>query len=168
MRIRPGDCDAREGMDGELLTAAQTAAALNFVNEISGSTRMLAHGLLYVGKGNLEWTQQQIDEHEPDSWKGYDISNAAKVDDDPQSTNSSAGNSGLFFRDREDVDQFAGHPIQHERQAALVHVHEELSQLPVHRAVDEHGLVGGIVVPNVVGYFLVVPAPDSFVLTRLS
>ena len=77
--------NAREAMDIELLTAAQTAAARNFVNEISGSTRMLAHGLLYVGRGNLEWIQQQIDEHEPDSWKGYNISNAAKVDNDPES-----------------------------------------------------------------------------------
>jgi len=77
--------NAREAMTGELLTAAQTAAARDFVNEVSGSTRMLAHGLLYVGKGNLEWIQQQIDEYEPDSWKGYNISNAAKVDDDPES-----------------------------------------------------------------------------------
>src|SRR5262249_6953657 len=37
----------QEAMRAEILTAAQTAAARNFVNEISGSTRMLAHGLLY-------------------------------------------------------------------------------------------------------------------------
>ena len=84
LEVRPPR-NAREAMDGELLTAAQTAAARNFVNEISGSTRMLAHGMLYVGRGNLEWIQQQIDENEPDSWKGYNISNAAKVDNDPQS-----------------------------------------------------------------------------------
>ncbi len=74
-----------EALDGEMLTAAQTAAARNFINEISGSTRMLAHGLLYVGRGNLEYIQQQIEENEPDSWKGYNISNAAKVDLDPNS-----------------------------------------------------------------------------------
>src|SRR2546426_2932869 len=45
--------NAQEAQRGEILTAAQTAAARNFVNEISGSTRMLCHGLLYVGKGNL-------------------------------------------------------------------------------------------------------------------
>ena len=28
---------------------------------------------------------RQIDKHEPDSWKGYNISNSAKVDDDPNS-----------------------------------------------------------------------------------
>jgi predicted TIM-barrel fold metal-dependent hydrolase len=75
----------QESLRGEILTAAQTAAARNFVNEISGSTRMLAHGLLYVGKGNLAYIQEQTDKHEPDSWKGYNISNAAKVDDDPNS-----------------------------------------------------------------------------------
>ena len=77
--------NAEEAQRGEILTAAQTAAARNFVNEISGSTRMLCHGLLYVGKGNLKFIQEQIDRNEPDSWKGYNISNAAKVDDDPAS-----------------------------------------------------------------------------------
>jgi uncharacterized protein len=77
--------NALEAQKGEVLTAAQTAAARNFVNEISGSTRMLCHGLLYVGKGNLQWIQEQTDQNEPDSWKGYNISNAAKVDNDPNS-----------------------------------------------------------------------------------
>jgi uncharacterized protein len=77
--------NVQEALSGEILTAAQTAAARNFVNEISGSTRMLAHGLLYVGKGNLEYIQQQTDENKPDSWKGYNVSNAAKVDNDPTS-----------------------------------------------------------------------------------
>jgi hypothetical protein len=77
--------NAKEAQQGEILTAAQTAAARNFVNEISGSTRMLCHGLLYVGKGNLAAIQEQIDRNDPDSWKGYNISNSAKVDDDPNS-----------------------------------------------------------------------------------
>lgn len=77
--------NVKEALLGEILTAGQTAAARDFVNRISGSTRMLAHGLLYVGKGNLEWIQQQTDQHQPDSWKGYNISNAAKVDNDPES-----------------------------------------------------------------------------------
>src|SRR5213592_2855829 len=75
--------NAQEAQRGEILTAAQTAAARNFINEISGSTRMLCHGLLYVGKGNLAYLQEQIDQNDPDSWKGYNISNAAKVDSDP-------------------------------------------------------------------------------------
>jgi hypothetical protein len=77
--------NAEEAQRGEILTAAQTAAARNFVNEISGSTRMLCHGLLYVGKGNLKFIQEQTEQNEPDSWKGYNISNSAKVDDDPAS-----------------------------------------------------------------------------------
>jgi hypothetical protein len=77
--------NAREALDGEMLTAAQTAAARDFVNEVSGSTRMLAHGLLYVGRGNLAYLEEQIEQNRPDSWKGYNISNAAKVDEDPNS-----------------------------------------------------------------------------------
>jgi hypothetical protein len=77
--------NSQEAQRGEILTAAQTAAARDFVNEISGSTRMLCHGLLYVGKGNLAYVQEQIDQNQPDSWKGYNISNSAKVDDDPNS-----------------------------------------------------------------------------------
>jgi uncharacterized protein len=77
--------NAREAAEGEILTAAQTAAARDFINEISGSTRMLAHGLLYVGRGNLGFLEEQIEQNGPDSWKGYNISNAAKVDDDPES-----------------------------------------------------------------------------------
>jgi predicted TIM-barrel fold metal-dependent hydrolase len=77
--------NVKEALSGEIITAAQTAAARDFVNQISGSTRMLAHGLLYVGKGNLDWIQEQTDKNKPDSWKGYNISNAAKVDNDPNS-----------------------------------------------------------------------------------
>jgi len=76
---------AAEATRAEMLTAAQTAAARNFMNEISGSTRMLAHGMLYVGKGNLANIQEQVEKNSPDSWKGYNISYAAKVDDDPMS-----------------------------------------------------------------------------------
>ena len=46
---------------------------------------MLAHGLLYVGRGNLDFIQEQIEQNKPDSWKGYNISNAAKIDNDPMS-----------------------------------------------------------------------------------
>jgi len=62
---------------GEILTAAQTAAGRNFINQISGSRRAMAHGLLYVGRTNLEYIQYQAENHRPDSWKGYSISNAA-------------------------------------------------------------------------------------------
>lgn len=74
-----------EAKRGEMLTAEQTVAARNFVNELSGSTRMLAHGILYVGKGNLEAITEQIEKNKPDSWKGYNSNAAAKVDTDPMS-----------------------------------------------------------------------------------
>ena len=77
--------NVEEARPAEILTAAQTAAGRNFINQISGSTRMLCHGLLYVGKGNLAYIQEQTDQNQPDSWKGYNISNAAKVDTDPNS-----------------------------------------------------------------------------------
>ena len=74
-----------ESFTAEILTAAQTVGVRDFVNEIAGSTRLLAHGLLYTGVGNLDFVQYQIDEYQPDSWKGYTISYAAKVDEDPES-----------------------------------------------------------------------------------
>ena len=74
-----------ESFSGEILTAAQTVGVRDFVNQIAGSTRLLAHGLLYTGVGNLDFVQYQIDEYQPDSWKGYTISYAAKVDEDPES-----------------------------------------------------------------------------------
>jgi predicted TIM-barrel fold metal-dependent hydrolase len=46
---------------------------------------MLGHGQLYTGIGNLWFIQQQIDELHPDSWKGYTVATAAKVDNDPNS-----------------------------------------------------------------------------------
>ncbi|HEU4385228.1 MAG TPA: hypothetical protein VFR85_17220 [Anaeromyxobacteraceae bacterium] len=41
-----------ESEAGEFLTAPQTAAVRDWVNEIAGSTRMLAHGQLFPGVGN--------------------------------------------------------------------------------------------------------------------
>lgn len=74
-----------EALAAETLTAGQTAAARDFVNQISGSTRMLAHGMLYTGRGNLRFIEEQVEKNQPDSWKGYNISYAAKVDNDPMS-----------------------------------------------------------------------------------
>jgi len=46
---------------------------------------MLAHALLYVGKGNLDYIRQQAEQLKPDSWKGYNIGTSAKVDSSPNS-----------------------------------------------------------------------------------
>jgi hypothetical protein len=72
--------DVNDARTGEVLTARQTAAGRDFINQIAGSRRAMAHGLLYVGKGNLDYIQYQIENHHPDAWKGYCISHAAKVD----------------------------------------------------------------------------------------
>jgi len=75
----------QESLSAEILTAEQTVAVRDFVNGLAGSTRLLAHGLLYTGVGNLDFIRFQSEVYKPDSWKGYNISFAAKVDDDPES-----------------------------------------------------------------------------------
>jgi hypothetical protein len=62
-----------ESEAAEFLTAPQTMAVRDWVNEIAGSTRMLGHGMIFPGipgTDNLEYMQYQIDELRPDSWKG--------------------------------------------------------------------------------------------------
>ena len=69
----------------EILTAEQTMATRDWVNQLAGSTRMLGHGQLYTGEGNLWFIEEQIERLRPDSWKGYNIARAAKLDDLPES-----------------------------------------------------------------------------------
>src|SRR5437868_10782578 len=79
----------------EILTAAQTANARNFINDIAGSRRAMAHGLLYVGTANLEYIQYQTENHRPDAWKGYCIPHAAQPGRSELST-STAPNTALL------------------------------------------------------------------------
>src|SRR5262249_56214893 len=65
--------NAEEAQRGEILTAAQTAAARDFVNAISGSTRMLCHDLLYVGMGYLPFILQPLARTAPASVHRYHI-----------------------------------------------------------------------------------------------
>src|SRR5207237_8357216 len=74
-----------ESAAAEGLTAEQTMAARNFINRVSGSKRALGHGQLYMGIGNLDYMRYQIEELKPDTWKGYNVATAAKVDTDPKS-----------------------------------------------------------------------------------
>jgi predicted TIM-barrel fold metal-dependent hydrolase len=74
-----------DSLAGAILTAEQTVAVRDFVNRIAGSTRLLGHGLFFPGVGNRDYMQFQIDNYKPDSWKGYNINRAAKVDSDPLS-----------------------------------------------------------------------------------
>ena len=69
----------------EILTAEQTMATRDWVNQLAGSKRMLGHGQLYTGVGNLWFIEEQIEHLKPDSWKGYNVAAAAKLDDDPNS-----------------------------------------------------------------------------------
>jgi uncharacterized protein len=87
----PGNHNVAESLQSEILTGWQTAQCRDFINQLAGSTRALAHGQLYVGIGNLadplfgDYTQWQIENMQPDSWKGYNIAAAAKLDTNPNS-----------------------------------------------------------------------------------
>ena len=74
-----------ESLTAMNLTGFQTAAVRDWVNQIAGSTRLLAHGQIFPGRENLGFMQQQIDQFHPDSWKGYNIAYTAKLDNDAQS-----------------------------------------------------------------------------------
>jgi hypothetical protein len=80
-----------ESEAGEFLSATQTAAVRDWVNQIAGSTRMLAHGQLFPGIGNQadpvygDYHRWQIENLHPDSWKGYTSANSAKLNSDPSS-----------------------------------------------------------------------------------
>jgi uncharacterized protein len=66
-----GTRNVREARAQELLTAEQTFACKDFINEMAGSTRALGHGLMYMGPGNIPYLQEQIERFNPDAWKGY-------------------------------------------------------------------------------------------------
>jgi uncharacterized protein len=72
-----------DSLVSEILTGWQTGQCRDFINRLAGSTRALAHGQLYPGPGNLvdplfgDYTQWQIENMQPDSWKGYNVAFAA-------------------------------------------------------------------------------------------
>ncbi len=78
-----------ESEAGEFLSATQTASVRDWVNQIAGSTRMLAHGQLFPGVGNQrdpvygDYQRWQIENLKPDSWKGYTSANSAKLGKPP-------------------------------------------------------------------------------------
>jgi hypothetical protein len=74
-----------ESLSAMNLTGFQTAAVRDWVNNLAGSTRLLAHGQVFPGKENLGFMQRQIDQFHPDSWKGYNIAYTARLDDNPES-----------------------------------------------------------------------------------
>jgi len=72
-----------ESLQNEILTGWQTGQCRDYINEVAGSTRALAHGQIYPGRGNIDdpqfgdYTQWQIENMSPDSWKGYNVAPAA-------------------------------------------------------------------------------------------
>jgi predicted TIM-barrel fold metal-dependent hydrolase len=72
-----------ESLQNEILTGWQTSQCRDYINELAGSTRALAHGQIYPGPGNIadplfgDYTQWQIENMSPDSWKGYNVAPAA-------------------------------------------------------------------------------------------
>jgi uncharacterized protein len=75
----------KDSLENEILTGWQTAQCRDYINRLAGSTRALAHAQLYPGAGNLadplfgDYTQWQIENMQPDSWKGYNIADAASA-----------------------------------------------------------------------------------------
>ncbi len=59
-----------EARGGEILTAAQLRRRVTSSTKSPVRSGMLAHGMLYVGKGNLDYIHEQIEQNRPDSWKG--------------------------------------------------------------------------------------------------
>jgi predicted TIM-barrel fold metal-dependent hydrolase len=72
-----------DSLTNEILTGWQTGQCRDFINRLAGSTRALAHGQIYPGPGNIadpmfgDYTQWQIENMQPDSWKGYNVADAA-------------------------------------------------------------------------------------------
>ena len=74
-----------DSLISESLTGWQTGQCRDFINTLAGSTRALAHGQIYPGPGNLadpmfgDYTVWQIENMQPDSWKGYNVAFAASA-----------------------------------------------------------------------------------------
>src|SRR5204863_8738 len=52
--------NVQESEANEILTAEQTMATRDWVNQLAGSTRMLGHGQLYTGTGNLWFIEMAL------------------------------------------------------------------------------------------------------------
>jgi uncharacterized protein len=74
-----------DSLTSEILTGWQTSQCRDYINQLAGSTRALAHGQIYPGPGNMadplfgDYTQWQIENMQPDSWKGYNVAFAASA-----------------------------------------------------------------------------------------
>jgi predicted TIM-barrel fold metal-dependent hydrolase len=92
-----------ESLVSEILTGYQTSQCRDFINNLAGSTRALAHGQIYPGPGNIadpafgDYTQWQIEFCQPDSWKGYNVAFAASPSPGAQFTRWRLDDEGLAY-----------------------------------------------------------------------
>lgn len=100
-----------ESRPHELLTAEQTHACRELINSMSGSTRALSHGMMYMGPGNLWYLREQVDRFGVDSWKGYQNANAKRDD----------GEETFFEHWRMDDEQLAFPTFEWIRDTAAKH-----------------------------------------------
>jgi uncharacterized protein len=117
----------------EILTAEQTMATRDWVNQLAGSTRMLGHGQLYTGVGNLWFIEEQIEHLKPDSWKGYNIARAAKLDDDPMSdmTRWALDDPDIAYPTYAKIDEYA-----HKDNGAILKQYPGFRNLSIHKGLQ--------------------------------
>ena len=128
-----------ESLVGEILTGWQTSQCRDFINGLAGSTRALAHAQLYPGEGNKhdpqfgDYTQWQIENMQPDSWKGYNVALAA-----------SAAPGADFGRWRLD-DEALAYPTYQiiANNKAQLHKHPGFFNICIHKGLSANGTQPG-------------------------
>jgi uncharacterized protein len=120
----------------EILTAEQTMATRDWVNQLAGSKRMLGHGQLYTGVGNLWFIEEQIERLKPDSWKGYNIANAAKIDHDPDSlmVRWTLDDPDVAYPTYEKIDEYA-----RKNNGAILKQYPGFRNLSIHKGLSTNG-----------------------------
>jgi uncharacterized protein len=116
----------------EILTAEQTMATRDWVNQLAGSQRMLGHGQLYTGKGNLWYIEKQIEEMKPDCWKGYNIARAAKdLIPDSDMRRWALDDPEVAYPTYEKIDQYA-----RKDNGAILKKHPGFRNLSIHKGLQ--------------------------------
>jgi predicted TIM-barrel fold metal-dependent hydrolase len=128
-----------DSLTSEILTGWQTAQCRDFINQLAGSQRALAHGQIYPGPGNMvdplfgDYTQWQIENMQPDSWKGYNVAFAA-----------SASPGATFARWRLD-DEAIAYPTYGVimRNAGMLATHPGFFNICIHKGLSANGTQPG-------------------------
>jgi len=128
-----------DSLTSEILTGWQTAQCRDYINHLAGSQRALAHGQIYPGPGNQadpmfgDYTQWQVENMQPDSWKGYNVAFAAS---------SSPG--ATFARWRLD-DEAIAYPTYGVimRNAGMLAAHPGFFNICIHKGLSANGTQPG-------------------------